>query len=545
MSGRSPILTSLPIEVLRPELRTSLDLILPTVKTEKIKHQFIRDLLMFQVMSQRANVPTQTARTRYGGALIVQPFFNRMGAYNPEKYPVPIIDKMREDAHINLGMSVMTGIIRGLEWSIECQDDKQRVFLKYAITKIYSNLIRSLTMAMFYGFSSNELVWTREKTNLQKPNLSTSGARQTLMKETTWCITQIRDHHPSTIRAVVHPRTGDFLGISQTSLEGDLIYLRKGYKLLFFGFDQEYGNWFGKSRLAPAYKHWYWGEVFLHYLARYMERRGTPPVVVRAPNGRRIIDGQEIEAMDLGLRLGMALLENAVVTLPSEYDIKGNQLWNIEYLNDDKRAEMFERILNYFDAAKLRGLGIPDRAMSQDMSPGGTSSGAEASRDLLMVTLSSLIHAIEDIINRHIVRPLQEVNFLDSSIVDASFVFQRPDLNRTGYIKELIVEGIREIPNTGLPRVMPSIEAMCRLLNIPIEEVKTQYAEPTPQQDVAQQQVDIAAKTADQQAKQAEQQAKIAEQQAKAQAAGNTEQMTNKEIAKAEKATAKKRVEPK
>ena len=515
---RVPVTRGLSAEFLDPEVRGALDNILPTVKSEKTKHQFVRELLLFQTtVSRRRNVPTQTNKTRYAGELVTSRFFDRVGVYNPEQYPVSILDKMRVDAQIAHGMNTLTGVLRGLEWSIECADEGQKRFLDFAVRRVYSQLIRPLSTALYYGFSSNEIVWENRTVTVADIDRKT-GRRKVFFKRPAMIIKLIKDHHPASIRVVIHPRTGDFLGISQTDLLGNYIYLKRGLKLLFFGFEQEFGNWFGKSRMIPSYKPWYWAEMFTHYLARYMERRGTPPVAVYYPNGKRLVDGSEIDAGDHALKLGAALLESAVVAIPSEFDIKGNKLWGIEYLNDDKRADMFAGILNQLNTLKTRGLGIPDRAISQG-DQGGTSSGSESGRDLLLVIMSSFIQDIQQAITEKVVEPLQSVNYLEQNRVAARFMFQKPDLNRLVLAKELAVEQMRlnqnMISNGLVPNEVISVPGISRQMNIPIEDTMSAFHEVERPEEV----IDVVKEDVDED--------------------NNTEEMTEKEIDSAAEATEK------
>lgn len=481
---KNPITTPLPKEALNPHLRMALDNARPlTMNDPKAEYQLVRDLLKAQTAhNHRRSIPTQTNKTRYGGPLSqthIQSFYSRIGTLNPSKIPITILEKMRDDPQIALGLGMMKGILRGLDWSINCGDEEQKRFLEWSVKRIYPQLMRSLLTALEFGFSSNEIIWEAKDhtiADIEDSGSNNEPVRKVFLKRQMMVIKHIKDHHPATIRAILHPKTEEFLGISQTQNDGKIVVLKKGQKLLFFGFDQEFGNVFGRSRLQSAYKAWYWSEIFTNFMARYLERRGTPPLVVQHPMGDITVEGEVQDAGDYALELGMAMLENAVVALPFTPDANGNNMWGLDYLTDDKRSEMFEKILNYFDVLKLRGLCIPDRAVAQDLAPGGTSAGSESSRDLLLATLTSMIQELQQAINEGIIEVLQEANFPAEKIVSAEFVFGKPNFDQRQHAKEVIIEEMRQIPNylrAGLvPRHVYNIKEMAKLVGVPLDDIK-------------------------------------------------------------------------
>lgn len=460
--------------------------VMPLIKNLVDDHSFKSMLAKFATVKQvnrtYKKVPTQTDKTSYmnpsmpGGTPI-----NKSSKAIPlhRRISVDVLDRMVKDPQIKLGIIVVMGIIRGLGWSIDCANQSQKKFLKFAINRIYPQLIRSLRCTLLFGFSSNEIVYERRHVIIRDVVGKDGDVVTFFDKPDALIVKYMKDHYPSSIKIVRHTSTERFLGIAQSKSNGDVTYLKYGPRLFFYAIDDHFGNYFGEPRIAGAYAPWFWSQAFMEFMAAYMERRGTPQLIVNYPFGRRIdVDGDEVDAKDVALEIGTSLLANSVAAVPTEFE-DGNAVWNVKYLTDDKRADMFERVLNYFDVLKLRGLGIPDRALAQELLPGGTSAGTESSRDLMLTTMSGLTEELQSAINTQILPVLQHQNFPEDEIIDAEFVFHDPAFSNRRIAKELLVEQLRQTPNminTGrIPDMVPSIRGILKMLNIPADDVDAAY----------------------------------------------------------------------
>ena len=66
------------------------------------------------------------------------------------------------------------------------------------------------------------------------------------------------------------------------------------------------------------------------------------------------------------LELGKKLVENSAVALPYVSSVGGEQSWNVKYLEDNPRAEMFLRYIEHLDRMILRSMFVPERILSGD-----------------------------------------------------------------------------------------------------------------------------------------------------------------------------------
>lgn len=480
---RVPITKSFGLELLPKETREFARRAYETASDPRVKHRLVRDLLLGQFYHRGVpGTPSRHQTTQYGGKLMIGRVLDNVGIPNPDFYPVDILEEMREHPQIALAVGIVKGIIKGLDWSIECKDRSQRMFLEQAIDSIYDPLIDSLCEALDFGYSSNELVWDLRDVEIadleDSSNPDVSPRRKVYYKRTSFLISKIIDHHPSAVRVLLHQDTQEMLGVTiQNPLTGQYAVLKNGWKLLFFGFDQNNGNVFGRSRLIPCYKSWYWSEIMMHFMARWSERRANPQLLLHHPVGMRMKkDGTMQDAADFATELGMALLDHAMAVMPSEFDANGrNDQWRAELLSDDPtRGSMWVEILNHLDTKMIRGYCVPDRAITQSLATGGTSEGTQSSRDLMLITVAYPIRRLQRVINDEILRPLQQTNFPSNKRVMARFKYQRPEFDRRALLKEILVEWIRQWPNYlkngKFPNKAVGFEEAAKILDVPIVE---------------------------------------------------------------------------
>ncbi len=414
--------------------------------------------------------------TRYGSPLVTSAFQSDvLGIYNPDTIPIDTYLKMKTDPQVAIGLAMIKMPLYSLGWNVECEDVDIREFVRAALKPIWTKLIKSMLTAVDFGFASHEKVWVLKPMNVvtKTPRLKThfKGKAEVYKK--------IKVHYPSTIRIRTDRQTDEFLGIvQQAGMGGQLISL-DAEKCFLFALQDEFGNYFGRSRLKPAYKSWYWKEVLTQFMLRYFERRGSPATVVQHPMGGGLDkSGNEYDNSEIALRIGQNIIENSVVTLPFEPDKEGQNQWKIDYLQDERRGEMFVAALNYLGAQILRGLLTPERVMTQDLSTGSFSM-ASSHAEIFLLSEEGLAEEMEEAINREIVPPLVEFNFKPKKVVKCNIRIEKIQYDRKRILKEILVEIIRNI-NTMVkagkaPSLMPSIIEMSNVLGVPLRAFDEEY----------------------------------------------------------------------
>lgn len=244
-----------------------------------------------------------------------------------------IVAKMRRHYQVSSGLIVQSLPLIRADWSIECEDDRIREQLTAAYRSIAFTLHRSMTRALWAGYSPNTLTWNRvESLNLLFP-------------------TEVRDLVPSTCEPAVD-ENGTLAGFVQKvggAVDGefDPIYS------LWITEGLESGNYYGRSILDAALDPWADHAAIRAFHARYLERFGEPVVIARAPAGKTISNKAEIELaiatgqtppdprlednLDAALEMGENLRHHTVVALPSSllFGADGKPTgfaWNLEFL---------------------------------------------------------------------------------------------------------------------------------------------------------------------------------------------------------------------
>jgi len=416
--------------------------------------------------------------TRYGSPYVSSAYASDvLGVYNPDIIPVDTYIRMRSDPQVAIGLAVIKMPLYSLGWVVECEDIDIREFIKATLAPIWKKLLRSMLTAIDFGFASHEKVWQLVQMNVAStlPN----GRKKTHYNGKAETYLKIKPHYPSTIKIRTDQTTDEFLGIIQATGGGGQSVSVDADKCFLFALNDEFGNFYGQSRLKPAYKSWYWKEVLTQFMLRYFERRGSPSSLVTHPTGISVDDqGNEYDNSTVALRIGQNIIENSVITLPYEPNKEGKNQWGVEFLQDEKRGEMFVNALNYLGAQILRGMLTPERVMTQDLSTGSYSM-ASSHADVFLLAQEGLAASMEDAINEHIIPPLVNYNFQPNKIIPTRIRIEKIQYDRKRILKEILIEIIRNM-NTlikagSAPHLVPSIVEMGNVLGVPLRNFEEEY----------------------------------------------------------------------
>jgi len=390
------------------------------------------------------------------------------GAYNPETITVDTFDLMKKDPQISAGLAFIKLPIIALPWRVDCDDVGISKFVEQALRRVWRGLIRSTLTAVDYGFASHEKVFSIEKFRVVDKTRK-EGKKKIYYNGNALIYKKIKPHHPSTISINLN-KYDDVVGVTQTSsVGGESVTLGKD-KTFLFTHDEEFGNPFGRSRLVAAYKYWYWKELMYQFMLMYFERRGSPPVIATAPLGRSMDSaGVRRENLDVALDLAASLLSNSVAALPYQTSKVANEnMWDLKYLLDDKRGEMFIEAINHLDSAILKALWLPESTVTEGSSYGQSSVHA----DLFLMAEKGLVVDIEKAVNNQLIPILVQANFRKSRWTECTVEMESLDFNRKVALKELFLEMMRNFDNMvqiGMrPKVFPDVEKMCQILQIPV-----------------------------------------------------------------------------
>jgi len=155
-------------------------------------------------------------------------------------------------------------------------------------------------------------------------------------------------------------------------------------------------------------------------------------------------------------------LENSAVALPYVTSAAGDSAWNVKYLEDNPRAEMFLKYIEHLDRMILRSMFVPERILSSD-GQYGSYALSKVHADIFLLSQDGLITDLESVINEQVIRPLAELNFGPKA--SARLVIDR----LSGSDRELTEDVFMAMVKRGDAR--PVIQSLAKQLGFDIDTV--------------------------------------------------------------------------
>lgn len=324
---------------------------------------------------------------------------------NPDDIAIRTYKLMRKDAQIQLGLKVLKAPVKAMKWWVESTDKDVAAFVEFALKRVWKSMMSVILTALDFGCSVSEKVWEVKDIVVTRKE---KGKDFVVWKGQAVLLKKLKNPDIETVN-ILTDNNGDFNGFKQTYQHNPVTVPAE--KSFVFTNEKEFGNLYGKSRLRYVYDYWYWSVLMYQFLNRYMERRGTPPTKARAPKGKQTLEnGNVVDNIVLGQQMGESLTESSTVCLPSTIDEKGNYVWDVEYMSDDQRSDMFISYIEHLNTMKLRGLFVPERAIIQDTDMGARAV-AKTHLNVFLLGIEGFIEDIIDHINRYIIPQLIEYNF--------------------------------------------------------------------------------------------------------------------------------------
>lgn len=368
------------------------------------------------------------------------------GSYDPSGVTLEDYAQMRYSPQIAAGLGVIKGPILAAQWWVECADKDIEIFVGAELKRLWYATLRGLLLALDFGFSALEKVWTLDDPSGDSVKIS---------------LKKLKDLDPRNLEILSDER-GDFAGLKQTYPQEVTL---PPEKCLIFTNQKEFGNLYGTSRLRPAYEPWYWQILIYQFCNRYFERRGAPPIKATAPPGKTMVSGVEKDNLDLIYQAAAGLKDNAVVAMPSLRDGQGNRLWDLEFLEDDKRGEMFLAYIEHLDQKILRALLVPDRLITQQEV--GSYALSRVHAEVFLQQEEALLGDILDHLNNYLLPQMVFYNFG----AQAPHAYIRSE-GLSPELKPLLKDVFLEMVRQG--RAYPAMEELAKALGLKIEQEKVE-----------------------------------------------------------------------
>ena len=251
----------------------------------------------------------------------------------------------------------------------------KQILPKMAIDFSYSSLV--------YGVSFQELVWQyKNKYQLGITDSKYQTNRKFIVAkepnavnpETVPYIVRDADGRFNGFVQTPYGRAGVITGQDRTGFMGEEITVSKDSSLIIT-YNERFRNLWGESFLKPIYPIWFWYEVVMRSMVTYMERIGTPVVLVKAPSRATITKPgtrTKVDGITWGMEIGSNVTRSTVAVIPSDKDDQGNPLWELDYMQTTERSQPFMDMLELLTQMIIRAGMSADRSLTQ--SSGGVGS---------------------------------------------------------------------------------------------------------------------------------------------------------------------------
>ncbi len=431
------------------------------IKKQELHQLFGKDPKLLSDFTTFLDTKVNTKElTRHGGSLswVSNSLDQYMGHYNPDEISIDTYNKIRMNAQVAAGLKVIKLPIIGQQWTTVCDDKDIAEFIDQLLRPLWYNLLTSILTAVDYGFSANEIVYDIKDLELNRKYEAKPFFNK---KAVVW--KKFKSLYPDSV-IIKLDAMENFDGIIQRWW-GHNVYVPVE-KSFIFTHDKgdSFGNLFGTSRLKPAYDVWFWWINLVQFMMRYFERKGTPPVVVKFPLGQTK-DGTD--HADIALEMGKALIGESVIAIPSTTYENTPPKWDLNYLLDDKRGEMFLSALTFFENKILRAMFVPERTITQDSSSkAGSYSLSQVHADMFLLGEEALLVDIENQLNKYVVRRLIEYNF-GPKAPQCYLKIERITDARKGFLKEVFFQMVKN------GNAIPAAREIADIVGVPLEDENT------------------------------------------------------------------------
>lgn len=404
--------------------------------------------------------------------LITDHFLREFGAFNPMRVGIADLRRMRLDAMIKMGLYYAKAPIVRADWEIHCEDPVIKAAVREIVGRVRQSWLKTALLKLDYGFQGavKDYELGRLETTYEDPE---TGDILPVWDDDVVKPVVIGKPIPIPPEyARVHLEDGHFAGI-ETTIGGGTAedgVIPAEWALWFTNeFEEEHRNYYGVSRILPAYEAWYSYWFTFHMRSRHVEMDADPALQIWYPTGDYTdANGEKRSNRDAALEAGAALRGGATIAWPSDVhvDEQGKAtpiaLWRAEFLTGGENLEAFNRVLSDLEIQKLRATLVPEEALVSTV--GGLNSGMKAKSYGQIFTESLEMEAadLDAYFTDYQIRPIVEANWgkdaPECKIVTTGF--QQEDLSLAS---ELIKIAFNLDPN-ALPI---RFEELLERLNLP------------------------------------------------------------------------------
>jgi len=384
---------------------------------------FLKRLFLAKENDPKEGPPTQsTLRSNFATMLAGQlaaEVKRVIGVFNPRYVGMREHLQMRLDPDVSFAHAIVRAPLINAQFTVESKDPIIKAAVEQEFKRKYRRIAKAGSLALGFGYQVVEKTY--------KPKLVTVEYGEKLGESvsknlgTKWSFDKIKAIDPRTLSLVVDEKTDTWAGVRQNSLltgkSSDELVGPKRVALWSYRSEDVFQDLRGWGKFDDAYSPW-WEKIFFELAqGRYYERHGDPIPIGRADasymRGNVTMDGFELmEAVQAAIKL------SGGVILPSIRDDKGNFKFDLSYLLDDQRGDMFQIPINARALAIRRAFWLTDEvATSQDS---GSRARATVHADTLSESLESILYDFfEDFVNPQFVDDYVLWNFGEQALEES------------------------------------------------------------------------------------------------------------------------------
>jgi len=380
---------------------------------------------------------------------------------------------MRDHPQINASLAVLTFMMHGLDWWIECDRQEIADQIESNLRDTWTRLIRALSQSYWAGYSPIALEYENDT---QAGKVVVNKFKDLIPEE---CRVNWKLVEGYAAEGRVTPKFKEYDGIKQQGTQQPIPVENSLWYLLLM----ENGDFYGRKLLKPAFAPWYFS-ILIHLFAnRYYERFGEPTPVGRAPfdddletiddsGNPKLVGGKE--AMENILR---SLRSRGTVVLPNNIQpgsrVSGDKTayeYDIEYLESQMRGADFEKYMSRLDEEMSLGIFTPV-LLFRTADVGSYNLGVGHMQVFLWM-LNALAGDLKEYIDKFVVKRLKDYNY-GPNAPEAHWNFRRMGKENADLIRVLLQALVAD------DKVMPDLDQLGMMAGLDLKQIR-QVTQPPP-----------------------------------------------------------------
>jgi hypothetical protein len=376
---------------------------------------------------------------------------------------------MRDHYQVNASLAILAFMQHQSDWHVECSDKRIRDHVTEELTRMWTQLNRSMATANWAGYSPNVLQWDND---IDGRTVRLDKVKDLIPEECEVNWKLVEGWAPP---GRTPPKFKVYDGIKQFGQPGWPIPVENS---LWYPMLMENGDYYGRKLLRPAFTSWFFS-ILLHLFAnRYYERFGEPVPVGRAPFDEEINVGTDGDPKNVRGNVFMAdaiqqLRSRSILVLPNDSteDRNGRPQYDydLEYLESQMRGADFERYMTRLDEEISIGLFTPI-LMLRTADVGSYNLG-EGHERTYQVMLNSMNADRKLYLDKYVISKMIDYNF-GPNAERATITFRKLGQTDTALLKELLIALVNQ------NKVKVDIEELGQATGMTIEEVKETLKQP-------------------------------------------------------------------